>query len=128
MSELAIQYVPHSDISHLTSEDRIKKLLKIVKDDKIAIVQGRLLKHEETDLIQKTMELIDRKFKGIELAVIYPQRDNVPLKQKIREQLVKWLSGPTDGLTIIGPASIVSEIKQNPNKIELFITVGLKKE
>lgn len=128
MSELSIQYVPHSDLAGLSSEDRLKKLLKIVKDDKIAIVQGRLTKSEETELIQKTMESIDKKFKGIELAVIYPQRENVPLQQKIREQLIKWLRGPTDGLTIIGPATVVSEIKQNPNKIELLISVGLKKE
>ena len=128
MSELAIQYVPHTEISHLSSEERIKKLLRIVKDDKIAIVQGRLEKQEETDLNKKTMESIDKKFKGIELAVIYPQKDHTPLSQKIREQLIKWLSGPRDGLTIIGPATVVSEIKQNPNKIELLISVGLKKE
>ena len=128
MSELSIQYVPHAEIVHLTSEERIKKLLKIVKDEKIAIVQGRLAKHEETDLIQKTMELIDKKFKGIELAVIYPQRESTPLTQKIREQLIKWLAGPQEGLTIIGPATVVSEIKQNPNKIELLISVGIKKE
>ena len=128
MSELAIQYVPHSELAHLSSEDRLKKLLKIVRDEKIAIVQGRLEKQEEADLIQKTMESIDKKFKGIELAVIYPQKENVPLHHKIREQLIKWLRGPLDGLTIIGPATVVSEIKQNPNKIELLISVGIKKE
>ncbi len=126
MSELTIQYVPHADILSLSSDERIKKLLKIVREEKIVLLEGRLTKTEEKALISKTMESIDEKFKGIELAVIFPQKDNITITQRIRDQLVKILLGQREGLTIIGPATIVSEIKQDPNKIQLF-TVDKKK-
>ena len=34
--------------------------------------------------------------------------------------LYKLLLGNRQGLTIIGPATIIKEIKKNPNKIELL--------
>ena len=40
--------------------------------------------------------------------------------------LVKVFMGDRDGLTIIGPATIIKEIKRNPDKIELF-THNLKR-
>lgn len=127
MSELIIQYVPHAEIEPLSGDERIKKLLKIVKEDKIVLLEGQLRKNEEANLIQMTMEAIDKRFKGIELAVIYPSKENASLLHKIRDQLASMLLGPREGLTIIGPATMVREIKQDPNKIQLF-TVDRKKK
>jgi hypothetical protein len=119
MSELVIQYVPHIDVAGLSSEERIKKLLKIVREEKIVLLEGRLSKQEEASLIAKTMESIDKKFKGIELAVIQPVNGDT-LVHKVKSKIVSLLLGQRDGLTIIGPATIVREIKQDPNKIQLM--------
>jgi hypothetical protein len=119
MSELVIQYVPHIDVAGLSSDERIKKLLKIVREEKIVLLEGRLSKQEEASLIAKTMESIDKKFKGIELAVIQPVNGDT-LVHRVKSKLVSLLLGQRDGLTIIGPATIVREIKQDPNKIQLM--------
>jgi hypothetical protein len=60
---LTLQFVPYTEIEQLSSARRIQKLLNIVKQNKIVLLEGRLKKEEETDLIEITMEEIDDKFK-----------------------------------------------------------------
>jgi hypothetical protein len=117
---LTLQFIPYNDIEGLSSAKRVQKILNVVKDDKIALMEGRLKKDEEKDLIEITMEEIDDKFKGIELAVIYPDKNQRHIGAKIKSGFVSMLLGDRQGLTVIGPASIVKEIKKDPNKIELF--------
>ncbi|MCH8004430.1 MAG: DUF2073 domain-containing protein [Nanoarchaeota archaeon] len=123
---VTLQFVPYHEIEDLGSARRVKKLIDIVKENKIVLLQGRLKKEEETDLISIAMEEIGEKFKGIELAVINPeQKDQTGLK-KVRSNFFGMLLGDRQGLTVVGPASIVKEIKQDPNKIEL-LTKEVKK-
>lgn len=118
---VTLQIVPYHEIETLTSVGRIRKLLNIAKDNKIVLLQGRLDKDEETELIKATMEEIDRTFKGIELAVIDPAKQrNASSIQKFRNNFTEFILGNRQGLTIIGPANIVKKIKKDPNKIELF--------
>jgi hypothetical protein len=117
---LTLQFVPYSEIDDLPSAKRIQKILKIVKTDKIVLLEGKLKAAEETELIHKTMEEIDDNFKGIELAVIYPEQKSLPLFKKLRHNLMNALLGDRKGLTVIGPATVVKEIKQDPEKILLY--------
>ena len=117
---VTLQFIPYAEIAKLSSLGRIKKLLASVKEDKIVLLEGRLTKEEEAELIKTTMEEISSKFRGIELHVLYPdERDNNPI-QIFKRQLTTALLGNRQGLTIIGPASIVKEIRKDPNKIQLF--------
>ncbi len=113
---LTLQFVPYSEIEELSSVGRIRKLLNITKENKIAILQGRLKKEEEKELIKATMEEINNDFKGIELAVI----DHGENSNGIKKFLADMLLGDRQGLTVIGPASVVKEIKKDPSKIELL--------
>lgn len=117
---LTLQFVPYIDIAALGSEQRLKKLLDIVKEDKIILLEGRLKDQEEAELIKKTMESIDEKFTGIELGVVYPEGKDKSLYKTIQRFLVKVLLGDRVGFTIIGPANIIKEIKKDPDKIQLF--------
>ena len=117
---LTLQFVPYQEIENLTSRKRINKLLAIAKQDNIVLLEGRLTKDEETALIQKTMEEINSKFKGIELGVIYPERKSNDVLKKLKANFINMLLGNRQGLTIIGPASIVKEIKQDPDKIQVL--------
>jgi len=117
---VTFKFVPYYEIEGLSSAKRVNKLLKIVKEDKIVIMEGRLRKQEEADLIEITMEEISPKFKGIELSVIYPDKDKQDPLQKIRGVMANALLGDRQGLTIVGPASVVKKIENNPDKIELF--------
>ncbi len=117
---LTFQFVPYMEVNSLNPDQRINKLLDIVKKNKIVLMQGRLSPSEEAALIQKTMEYINKEFKGIELCTIYPEAKNEKLFMQLRQVLVRFLIGGRDGLTIIGPATIIKEIKRNPNKVELL--------
>jgi hypothetical protein len=124
---LTLQFVPYAEIENLSSLGRIRKLLNAVKEGKIVLLEGRLKKEEETELIKTTMEEINSEFKGIELAVIYPESHNLDPLKKMRNNFINALLGDRRGLTIVGPASIVKEIKKDPNKIQLFTTDSPKK-
>ena len=117
---VTFKFVPYYEIEGLSSAKRVNKLLKIVKEDKIVIMEGRLRKQEEADLIEITMEEISPKFKGIELSVIYPDKDKQDTMQKLRGMMASTILGDRQGLTIVGPASVVKKIENNPDKIELF--------
>ena len=118
---LTLQYIPHTEIGHLTSREKINKILKVVKNEKIVLMEGRLKSQEEADLIEQTMEQISRSFQGIEICTIYPdKKENTQFLTKMKLMFVNMLLGKSQGITIIGPASIVKEIKRNPNKIELL--------
>ncbi len=117
---VTLQFVPYNEIAGLSSVGRIRLLLNIAKENKIVLLQGRLRKEEEAELIQATMEEINKEFKGIELAVIDPNTRKAGGFGGFKDSVVNGLLGNRSGMTIIGPASVVKEIKKNPNKIELL--------
>ncbi len=119
----AIRFMPYSEIKNLNSTQRIKKVLEIVFENYILILQGRLKPEEETRLIEDTMAMIGhvKNFKGIELAVISSD-DKTSTIDRLRNRIAISLSGGDLGaVTIIGPASVVKEIKRDPKKIELML-------
>lgn len=118
---VTLQFIPVSDLENMSSIGRIRKLLNIAKENKIVLMQGTLKKEEEAELIKVTMEEINKDFKGIELAVIN-QTKNKKLTgfKKFKTTIINKLLGDRQGMTIIGPASVVKSIKKDPNKIELF--------
>jgi len=117
---LVLQFVPYSEIEELGPARRVNKLLDIAKQNKIVLLEGRLKKEEETDLIEITMEEVDNKFKGIELAVINPQKKGQGFFKGMKSGMISMLLGDRQGFTIVGPATIIKQIKKDPNKIELF--------
>ena len=118
---LTLQFIPYVEIEALSSLGRIRKLLNAVKEDKIVLLEGRLKKEEEAELIKTTMEEINSEFKGIELAVISGNGDE-GFFGKMKQGIANALTGGDLGaITIIGPATLVKEIKRNPKKIELML-------
>ncbi|MBT4258152.1 DUF2073 domain-containing protein [archaeon] len=119
----SIQFLPYSEIKDLDSDERIKKILKIALGNNILILQGKLRPEEETRLIEDTMAMIDhvKDFLGIELAVIAGGNEE-GIMDKMKRNIIGMLSGGDLGaITIIGPATVVKEIKRNPKKIELLL-------
>ena len=119
---VTLQFIPYSDIENLSSLGKIRKLLNIAKENKIVLLQGKLKKEEETELIKVTMEEINKEFRGIELAVINPTTKAKDLTgfQKFKNNVIGALLGDRQGMTVIGPASVVKSIRKDPNKIELY--------
>jgi len=124
---VTLQLLPYSEIESLSSVGRIRKILTIAKQNKIVLLQGRLTKEEEAELIKATMEEINKDFKGIELAVIDPSAKSTGFN-KFKDDIFNMMLGSRSGLTIVGPSSVVKQIKRNPNKIELFTRSGPRKK
>ncbi len=124
---LTIEFIPYHEIEKLSSLGRIKKLLKTAKENKIVLLEGRLTKEEEVELIKTTMEEINEEFKGIELAVIDPSKVKGGPMIKLKNNILDVLLGNRTGITIVGPASVVKAIRKDPTKIQLF-TRDVKKK
>ena len=123
MGGFSIQFMPYSEIRNLNSGERIKKILKIILGNNILLLQGKLKNEEETRLIEDTMAMMGhvKSFKGIELAVISGNGDE-KFFGKIRSGIANTLfKGDLGAITIMGPATVVKEIKRNPKKIELLL-------
>lgn len=120
---VSLQIIPFSEIRDLSITERIKKILHLVLGNRVIILQGRLRPEEEIRLIEDTMAMVDhiKSFKGIELAVIEPDTDKISMFMKIRKGIANSLIGHHNSLTIIGPASIVKEIKKDPKKLEVLL-------
>lgn len=127
MNDLTIQFIPYSELAYLTPYRRVKKLLELVSENRILIIQGKLAPEEEADLIQETMKQIREsksnkaRFKGIEIATISPRSKDLSLIHNITERLATTFFGGRDMITIIGPATVVKDIKKDPSKIELYL-------
>ncbi|MBI4148255.1 DUF2073 domain-containing protein [Candidatus Woesearchaeota archaeon] len=117
---VTLHFVPYTDIEALSSIGRIRHLLNFAKQNKIVLLQGRLRKEEEAELIKVTMEEINKEFRGIELAVINPTQTAEDTLSKLKYDFLGMILGDRSGLTIIGPASVVKAISKDPHKIELY--------
>ena len=119
---LSLQVIPYSEIEKLSISERVKKILALILSNKIVMVHGRLRAEEEARLIEDTMALVGhiKNFRGIELAVIEPDLRDKTMFVKMKYNLAKRLVGDSSALTVIGPSSVVKEIKRDPKKVELL--------
>lgn len=120
---LTLHVIPFSEVSGLSISERVRKVLNLVLGNKIVILHGRLRPEEEARLIEDTMAMVDhvRSFKGIELAVIEPDLRDEGLFVKMRHGFAKKLVGDNSSLTVIGPASVIKDIRRDPKKLELML-------
>ncbi len=121
--DLTIHFMPYSEIAHEDAIGRVRKIMGLILQQKIIILQGKLLPDEEVRLIENSMTLIGniKDFQGIEIAAISGENDKRGLFEKVRRNIAKILVREQDAITIIGPASVVKEITRNPKKIELML-------
>jgi hypothetical protein len=62
-----------------------------------------------------------KNFKGVELAVISGNDEEQSFIDKFRYGLARAISGQQNAITIIGPASVVKEMKKDPTKLEVMM-------
>ena len=121
---LSLHVIPFAEVESLGISERVKKLLGLVLENKIVILHGRLRAEEEARLIEDTMAMVDhiKDFKGIELAVIEPDLRGRGFVVKMKYEISKKLVGDNSALTVIGPASVIKDIKKDPKKLELWLS------
>lgn len=106
MVEINLEYLPYEDFKKMTT----RKVIDLVKKkNKIIIIPKKLKPKEEAILIEEVMNAADiEKFKGIEIASISKEGEKGFWKflKKFKQD---------DGITIIGNADAIKEIKSRKN-------------
>lgn len=123
VEDLTIHFMPYSEIAHDEALARIKKIMGLVLDNKVIILQSKLRPEEESRLIEHAMTLVGnlKGFQGIEIATISGDSEHQSLFEKVRHNIARILVGEQDAITIIGPATVVKEIKRDPKKMEMLL-------
>jgi hypothetical protein len=126
---LTLHFMPYEEIAHLSSGARIQRIMQSVKDNKIVILDGKLKKEEEVELIRTTMEEVNDSFRGIELQVWEGQKKDRGFFKNLKTSIAGMLAPDMiSGFTIIGPAAIIKEIRKDPSKIMLITQNGKLKK
>lgn len=120
---LTLRFIPRFELENWDDSKKLDRLIKIVKNNEIVLLEGKLDSRDEAELISRTMEAIDDDFSGIEISTIR-KNDSPNVFHKLKNKVVEMLLGDRFGFTIIGPAEIVEEIKNDPDKIQLMIKKG----
>ncbi len=106
MAELSIEYLPYEDFKKM----KPKKVINMIrKKNRILIIPKKLNPKEEAMLIEEAMNAADiEKFKGIEIASIVKEEEKGFWKflRKFKQD---------DGITLIGNADAIKEIKSRKN-------------
>ena len=114
-ARLKLDFISMKTLEGLSLDRKIDNILKKVKEDHIVVLDEALDPDEEAKLVTATMEGISPTFKGIEFCTL--PKKNHPLFAYI----IKFAEGvvgttfPKPGLTLVGPSTIIREIKRHPD-------------
>ncbi len=121
MKKISIKFIPY---------EKMKKNMELVFDElkrgSIVIIDSKLSPEEESEIITKTMENVDLKFKGIEISTMDVSVDRNEssggkFTTLIVEKLRRILTGRERGITIIGSANLVKKIEKTPEELLLYM-------
>ena len=114
-----VQVLSYNLMKNLTSEQRIKKILSVVKLGDIVMLEGRLSPEEESTLISSALESVSGKFSGIEIAFL-DSNSSKSFIEELKNKIIKVIAKDRVGITVIGPSKLIKEIKMDPNKLEIL--------
>lgn len=117
---MEVKIISSFALNSLDSDKKTKKILDIVKKGDIVVLEGRLSSDEELSITTKALQSVSGKFTGVEIAFLGDQNAESFI-DKVKQRLVKVLSGRSIGITVVGPSKIIKEIKMDPNNLEILL-------
>lgn len=122
-NKITLDFLTHESMKDLTMSQRVTKIISRIKDNKIIVIDSHLSPQDEALLIQKTMEKVTKRFPGIEISSLSAKKldKNARVVDKVRDLLNKLIIGKERGITVIGPAKIIKEVKRSSDQISLFM-------
>jgi len=135
--KMKFNFISSSVLDGKPLNKRISFILNKVKDGTILVTDGVMKPDEEMALIKETMRRVDTGFPGIEVASLKkPTKGLQKVVESMSDQsdrIRKYLSILTGtkmktsslktGLTLIGPAKYIKNIKKNPNSFSVLTEV-----
>jgi len=120
--DIEIEFISSVVLAGRPRHEKLEYIIERIKENKILVVEESLSLQEEAELIEVTMEHVNKKFPGIEVSTLRERSEG-----GLREFLIRILGGKTGGLTVVGPSKLVKQIKKEPQKISLLATKGTPK-
>jgi len=120
MKDLSINFVGYEHFRGLSKTKKVNLIIDSIKNKDILVTEGHLDPSDELALIEGVMRKIGKDFKGIEICRLSKNESyysKASIFTKFKRTLLTFLGGRESGLTIIGPAVIISQIKKNPQKV-----------
>ncbi len=114
---ISVNLVSRQKLDELSSDEKLKFILKEVQKGKILVLEHGLTPMEQTNLIENTMKEIEHDtFIGIEMEGY--AEDRPTFIQKIFGMIKK------PRMTMIGPANLVRTVRKDSNIIQTMIIPG----
>lgn len=110
---IQLEFVSGRVLDGMAEDQKLKFILKAVKEKKILVLEKGLTRQEERALFRMTMEHVSPRFPGIEISSFGEEPAG------LRSRLIQLLGGRTE-MTVIGPSDLVKEIKRDPDKLRVL--------
>lgn len=95
--------------------EKISMIVDRVKEGDLVVIEGSLTPGEEAELIETTMREIDvENFMGIDIYTL--EKDQIRFFGLSKKKTI--------GLTIIGPANIMKNVKKQSNFLSMIANLG----
>ena len=112
---LKMDFLSSSALESSTSMETVSMIVDRVKKGDLVVIEGGLTPEEEAELIETTMREIDvENFMGIDIYTV--EKDKTSFFGLSRKKTV--------GMTIIGPANVMKEVKKKSNFISMIANMG----
>lgn len=132
--KLKIDFISSIALDKKTDQKRINFILNKVKDGSILVINGVLTPDEEMGLIRETMRRVDDGFPGIEVCSLKKKLNGWGQffdslsngRQRVSRSIWSGLTGKQPkinlktGITLVGPAKIIKNIKKNPDSFSVM--------
>lgn len=118
---LKIVFLPTSQLDEDKKDTKIfKKIISEVQQGNIVLIEKKVSPLFEGQLIKETMKNVTDNFEGIEFVRLDLSERNKDFFDLIKAKISSLFLGER-ALTLIGPSSIIKDIKRDPNAIGMYI-------
>ncbi|BDZ71802.1 OapB/ArvB family protein [Methanobacterium petrolearium] len=112
---LKMDFISYDALKDQSSIEKIFMIVEKVKKGEVLVIEGGLEPEEEAELIETTMREIDvENFVGIDIYTL--EKDETSFFGLSKKKTV--------GITIIGPANIMKQVKRKSNFLSMVASLG----
>jgi len=118
---IKIKYIPYEV---LKKDKDFECLFEPLKESYLIIIDAKIKPEEEAKIIEKTMENINLKFKGIEISAIDFENVDASFQQGIKgifSKISEKVVGRRKGITLIGPADVIKAMEKDPDALFIHL-------
>jgi len=116
-NEISVNLISRQKLDELSSDEKLKFILKEVQNGKILVLEHGLTPMEQTNLIESTMKEIEHDtFIGIEMEGYTEDRPT------FIQKMLGIIKKPR--MTMIGPAHLLRTVRKDSNIIQTMIIPG----